>query len=73
MIELIKKNWNYVLYKNQGEYILSVVCGTVGLYEIEVKLNSEQRLNYENEDEGFIDELAQKIRDNPILYSKGSI
>ena len=70
MIELIKKNWNYILYKNKEEYVLSVLCGTVALYDIEITLNTEQKLNYQNYGEKFIDGLAKKVRDNPSLYTK---
>ena len=33
---IINERWNYQLIKNEEKYILSVMCGTVGLYEIEI-------------------------------------
>ncbi len=71
MNELLKKQWNYRLFKNSSdEYVLSVLCGTIGLYEVDVKLTSKQIEDYETYGEKIIDELAQKIRNNPSSYLK---
>lgn len=71
MNELIKKQWNYRLFKNSSnEYILSVLCGTVGLYEIEVKLTKSQVDDYELKGESVIDELAQDIREDSKDYTE---
>ncbi|MBL4866789.1 MAG: hypothetical protein JKY67_10500 [Pseudomonadales bacterium] len=43
MKELVKKKWSYVLYEDGGDYILSVMSGGVGLYEIKVYLSSEEK------------------------------
>ncbi len=74
MIEVIKKQWNYILYKNDdNEYTLSVLCGTVGLYDVKVKLNDEQVNDYLEKGEEYLDLFAQKIRSNPLEYiEKGS-
>ncbi len=70
MNEIIKKQWNYRLFKNSSdEYVLSVLCGTIGLYEVEVKLSPQQIQDYEDKGEKVIDELAQEIRNNPANYT----
>ena len=71
MKEVLKKSWAYVLYETDSrDYLLSVLCGTVAHYEIEIELTSEQMKNYEEKGEKFIDELASKVRSNPQKYFK---
>ena len=36
---IINESWNYQLIKDAEQYKLSVLCGTVALYEIEYVLN----------------------------------
>jgi hypothetical protein len=69
MIELIKKQWNYRLFLNtSNQYVLVVLCGSVGLYEVEVRLNSTQIDDYKLKGESVIDKLAEAIRSNPKKY-----
>jgi hypothetical protein len=69
MTELIKKQWNYRLFLNaSNEYVLVVLCGSVGLYEVEVRLNSTQINDYKLKGESVIDKLAEAIRSNPKKY-----
>lgn len=71
MREILRKQWTYILYKTESnKYILSVVCGTVGLFDIDVELSSDQVQKFENQGESFIDEVAAEIRYNPSKYSK---
>ncbi|WP_353777156.1 hypothetical protein [Winogradskyella sp. 3972H.M.0a.05] len=70
MKELITKQWNYRLSVNSSnEHILSVVCGTVGLYEVEVILTANQVEAYKSKGESMLDEIAEAIRKNPQHYS----
>ncbi|WP_298426501.1 hypothetical protein [uncultured Kordia sp.] len=71
MKELLKKQWKYTLYVNEvGAYILTVICGTIGLYEVEHVLTNEQLLKYKNQGETFIDALANDISYTPKKYLK---
>ena len=71
MKELLKKQWKYTLYVNEiGSYILTVICGTIGLYEIEHVLTNKQLLNYHKKGKQFIDALANDISYNPNKYLK---
>lgn len=69
MIEILKKQWEYVLYKNDDELVLSVVCGTVLLYDVEIKLTEEQKDQFKKEGQKYIDILAEQIRFSPEKYS----
>jgi hypothetical protein len=69
MIEVLRKQWTYILYRAESnKYILSVVCGTVGLFDVDVELSADQVRKFENQGEPFIDELAAKIRYSPTKY-----
>ena len=71
MNELANKRWNYRLWINAyNQYVMSVLCGTVGLYEVEVKLTESQIGDYEARGENMLDELAEVIRNNPENYSQ---
>ncbi len=61
---LENEQFNYQLTKDGLTYKLNVVCGTVGLYEISVILNSNQVENYKKEGKRYIAELAQELRGN---------
>lgn len=69
MKEVLKKQWEYILYENQNDLILSVVCGNVLMYDIEIKLNNEQKTKYLNEGESFLNTLAEQVRYNPEKFS----
>lgn len=65
MNNLIKKDWNYTLSKNDGKFIFSVMCGTVAQFEVDIELNIEEINKYNNQGEVFLDKLAERIRNNP--------
>ena len=69
MKEIVKKNWQYVLYQTeQNKLVLSVVCGSVALYDVDIILNSEEEERFKNEGVKFLDELAAKINYNPSAF-----
>lgn len=70
MKEVLRQHWNYVLYETDDKkYLLSVVCGTHGLYDVNVKLTSEQSSEYSKRGKEFIQELAAEIRWSPSKYT----
>lgn len=62
---IINESWNYQLIKDAEQYKLSVMCGTVALYEIEYVLNDNQIKLFEKNGKLFIDSLVKEIRENP--------
>lgn len=70
MKELIKQNWSYTLFETDNRFILKVLCGTIGLYEIMIELNNLEIKLYEEKGKSFIEELALKIQTNPSSYKK---
>ncbi|MCQ2230169.1 MAG: hypothetical protein MJZ13_10565 [Bacteroidales bacterium] len=64
---IINESWNYQLIKDAEQYKLSVLCGTVALYEIEYILNDNQITLFKKNGKSFIDSLVKEIRENPQI------
>lgn len=66
---VLRSDWFYSLYRSEkDEYFIAVVCGSVGIYEVNVKLNDEQCRAYSKRGKEFIEELAAEIRNRPWGY-----
>lgn len=64
---VMQKDWDYTLYRSGDGLIISVSCGSVGVYELSIALNCEETARH-LESESFIGELAAKIRMTPTAY-----
>ncbi len=73
LTEVLNKNWTYKLYEVNGNHLLSVVCGTVGIFDINIFLDSREYLEYKEKGEDIIDKLAEKIRCSPDDYRSKNI
>lgn len=72
-IEVLRReNWSYSLEKRGERFFLSVVCGGVGTYEVDVELTKELASKY-MEDEASLDTLAARIRNSPEAYKNGAL
>lgn len=70
MKEILKQQrWVYTLYKTEEGLLLSVVCGGVGMFEVDVLL-SDSEGDLAMNDQNYLDELTEKIRSNPKAYKK---
>jgi hypothetical protein len=72
LIKLAEKRWTYILYKSDDSYILSVVCGGVGLFELNIPLSNEDGKKA-FEDKLFLEKIAAEIANDPKKYSSQSI
>ncbi|WP_319499665.1 hypothetical protein [uncultured Draconibacterium sp.] len=70
LTEVFNKDWTYKLYEVNGSYLLSVICGTVGLFDRNIVLSADLTLDYKNKGIAAIDKLAEKIRHSPNDYEK---
>jgi len=68
MDKIIDKKWDYTLYKRGDELILSAVCGSVGIFEINVILTSSEVEEYKQNGIQYIETLARKIQRTPSFY-----
>lgn len=67
-IELISKPWGYTLVGQNEDLFLSVLCGSVALFELKVKLDGNECLLYKESGAYYIDLLAKRIQNNPSLF-----
>lgn len=74
MKSLLDSPWNYTLNEDEaGHLFLSVVCGTVGVYEVTIKLNKGERAKYIAQGETYIQVLANDICSRPSDFAKRSV
>ena len=58
----------YVLFEGDQTYVLSVMCGGIGLYEAQVHLNSEETAKFDTEGDDYIESLALDIAKHTSKY-----
>lgn len=68
MKEVLKKQWSYTLYESDEGYALSVICGTVALYTIQVQLNEEEVDAFKVNGVDYIDSLVKTIQSEPDKF-----
>ena len=66
---LLKKDWEYNVYEEDGKTYLEVICGSSALFEVKIILSDEEKERMLTEPL-FIDEFSKKIRNNPNNYLK---
>jgi hypothetical protein len=47
-----------------GNYVLAVVCGGVGMYEVRLGLTTEEAQSFERAGRSYLDELALRVCKN---------
>lgn len=70
--KILEKKWTYILYKIDGVHVLSVICGGVGLFEINIKLSNEVGQKAA-QDIIFLEDLVAEISSDPKKYSPQSV
>lgn len=73
MNALINKSWQYTLYEEGEKLLLSVVCGTVGVFTVNIELSETEKQAYLEKGERYIDELASEITYNPESFMPRNI
>lgn len=68
MKELLRKDWDYILYESKKGLILSVLAGTVAVFEVKVLLNDAEQAQYKADGTTYLTALAAEIRSNPKPY-----
>ncbi len=56
--------------KKKGKLILSVICGTIAQFELDIVLNSDEIEKYNTLGEVFLNQLADEIRSAPSEWKK---
>jgi len=65
---IIKEDWSFALYKRDDQYILSVVCGGTGPYDLNIPISDSDARQLQR-----LRALAQEIRTNPSRYASLSV
>ena len=60
--------WSFTFYRFGSRYLISVVCGGAGLYDVEFELHAEEVAAYEEKGNEHIVELAKDVNSNPSVY-----
>lgn len=70
MNEIERQSHAWVLYELDEPYrlVLSVLCGTVALYELNIELTPEEREEYMVAGTVSLEVLADKVRTHPNRY-----
>ncbi|MDO5105961.1 hypothetical protein [Capnocytophaga sp.] len=71
--EIIKKKWDYSFYIEDDKYILSVICGSVALYEVKIQLNFKEIETFNVEGESYIIKLVKEIQYSPSKFTHRNI
>ncbi|WP_291041594.1 hypothetical protein [Dyadobacter sp. 50-39] len=74
MKEIAKEAWNYTFSEQpSGDYVLSVVCGGVGVYEFVIRLTAVQAAAYEREGIPYISRLADQVRHDQSPFAEQQV
>ena len=61
---LAQVNWGYTLYQTDSGKVLTVACGTVGIYEVSILL-SEEECRQLAADDKYVERLAARVSGDP--------
>ena len=61
---LLEEYYFYTFYEAEGRFLLTVVCGTVAVFDVTIALSSHEIKRFQEEGKAYIDTLA-----NQILYA----
>lgn len=74
MKELAKESWNYRLTETEsGDMIFSVVSGSVGMYEINIRLTTDEISRYKKQGNLYLKTLADEMRSNESCFSNRKV
>jgi hypothetical protein len=68
MKEILQEPWLYSLYEDGESLILSVVCGTVAVYDLTIELTTEEKQQFATLGKPFLHTLALQISSRPSDY-----
>jgi len=62
MEQIDSERWSWCLYQHKEDYILSVVCGSVGIYSQEILLTKSEVVLFNSNGVQVIKELVEQVR-----------
>lgn len=61
--------WDWMLFRSEGKLFFTVLCGSVGVYSLDVQLSESEVADYGSRNREALESLAKMIRMNPESYS----
>lgn len=68
-----EEHWSWLLLAEGEALLLSVVCGTVGVYEIVVELDAAEAPAWRREGRASADRLARAIAHSPSKFAARNV
>ena len=59
----------YELIQDNDAYMLNVVCGGVGLYEVSVRLHDEELERFKEGGVDYLEGLVREVTNDPLRYA----
>ncbi|CAM3251204.1 hypothetical protein VINE108274_23670 [Vibrio neptunius] len=69
MVVLDEEHMSWLLFQHTNDMYLSVVCGTVGMFTIEIQLTHSEASSYKLTGKSYIAQLASSIRAKPEYFT----
>lgn len=61
-------SWCWMLFQDNEDFILSVLCGSVGIYTRDILLSEAEVASYHQDGITAIEKLAEQVRNHPEAY-----
>lgn len=68
MVVIGEEHMSWLLFQNLDEMYLSVVCGTVGIFTVDIQLTQSEVLGYKSAGNSYIEQLASSVRGKPEFF-----
>lgn len=62
---ILESNWSWMLFEEESDFYLSVVCGSSAIFTRELRLSEEEVLAFRNNGESALDDIASAVRYRP--------
>ncbi|WP_207533202.1 hypothetical protein [Desertivirga arenae] len=62
MVEVLRENWEFILYERKGSLYLFIVNGQGSLSEVTYKLSAEDVRDFKEKGSSFLTEKVRSIR-----------
>ena len=73
MKEIDSSRMLWTLYQDQEEYYLSVICGSVAIFETSIRLSKSEYVQYSQQGSDILDRISSKVRNSPKDYQSVNI
>jgi len=68
--EILRSEWDYILYQTDFGLVLSTLCGSVALYDICILLTDRETSRWHNEGEIFLKDLVKRVREDHVFAAE---